>query len=157
MNAITIKLGTTQLTVTTEELLHAWLEKNITITQSAAHTPPAPASPITGERYIGAIMYADGTGHHIYRLPIQLGQTMTWNDAMDYAKEQGAELPDRVESALMFATREVGEFRAWPYWTRDQYAGNGDGAWCQTFNNGHQSYDHKDGSNCVVLVRRVAI
>jgi hypothetical protein len=110
-----------------------------------------------GERYIGTILRADGSGHHIYRLPIVRGQNMTWNDAMAYAKDQAAELPDRVEGALMFASREEAEYEEAWYWTREQHAGNDDYAWCQNFGYGYQSYYHKSLSNRVVLVRRVSI
>jgi hypothetical protein len=153
MNTVTIELGGAQLTVAIEELFRAWLEKHIT---QPALTLPQHA-PAADERYVGTIMRADGIGHHIYRLLIQRDQNITWYEAMIYAKEQGAELPDRVEGALMFATREDDEYEdAW-HWTRDQHASNDTYAVCQNFGTGLQGGDYKSGRNRVVLVRRVAI
>jgi hypothetical protein len=153
----TLDVGGAQLTVATESLFSAWLEKNLGIsTQPAAPQPVQPA-PAEGERYVGTIIRADGTGHHIYRLPLERGKKMKWAKALDYAKEKGAELPDRVESALMYATREEGEYEPEWHWTRDQHAGSVVYAWCQLFDGGGQYFSHKDGAYRVVLVRRVAI
>ncbi len=156
MNTTTLDVGGAQLTVATEALFRAWLEKNLGIPQPAAPQPIQPA-PGEGERYVGTIIRADGTGHHIYRLPIERGKKMKWAKAMEYAKEKGAELPDRVEGALMYATREDGEYEPEWYWTREQHAGYVDYAWCQDFGGGGQGDDRKDGDCRVVLVRRVAI
>lgn len=156
MNTTTLDVGGAQLTVATESLFRAWLEKNLGITQPAAPQPVQPA-PAEGERYVVTIIRADGTGHHIYRLPLERGKKMKWAKALEYAKEKGAELPDRVEGALLFATREEDEYEPEWYWTREQHAGNDACAWCQTFAGGTQDGYRKDDGYRVVLVRRVAI
>ncbi|MBI4997828.1 MAG: DUF1566 domain-containing protein [Rhodocyclales bacterium] len=156
MNTTTLDVGGAQLTVATEALFRAWLEKNLGITQPAVPQYPAPAAN-EGERYAGTIIRADGSGHHIYRLPMTVAIKVKWAEAMKFAEEQGAELPDRVEGAMLFATREKGEFEPEWYWTREQYAGYDGYAWCQYFGDGNQYSLHKDDDARVVLVRRVAI
>lgn len=156
MTTTTISMGGAQLTVETEALFRAWLEKSLGIPHLT--TPqPIPPTPAEGERYIGTIISADGSGHHLYRQPIERGKKMKWAKALEYATERRAEVPDRVESALMFATREEGEYESEWYWTREQLAGSVDSAWCQGFGSGSQDIIHK-GYDCrVVLVRRVPI
>lgn len=156
MSTTTLNLGAAQLTVETEALFRAWLEQNLGIAHPDATLPTHPA-PNEGERYVGTIIRVDGSGHHIYRMPIERGKEMKWDKALDYAAEKGGELPDRVESALLFATRDAGEFEHEWYWTREQHAGDVAYAWCQFFDDGDQSYDLKLNEHRVVLVRRVAI
>ena len=152
----TLDLGGAQLTVDTQALFRAWLEKTLGRSNAPTAQPTHPV-PNEGDRYVGAILRADGSGHHLYRLPLEKGLKKTWPEALAYATEQGAELPDRVESALLFNTREDGEFEREWYWTREQHAGDDAYAWCQTFGLGGQNYDLKDDELRVVLVRRVAI
>ena len=156
METTTLNIGGADVTVETKALFRAFLEKHLGIPQHPS-AQPAPPAPNEGERYVGTIVRADGTGHHIYRLPIEHGKKLSWAKAMEYAKEQGAELPDRVEGALLFATKEDCEFEAEWYWTREQHAGYDACAWCQYFLDGHQDYSPKGYDFRVVLVRRVAI
>ena len=107
------------------------------------------------ERYVGAIVRPDLTGYHLIRLPLDPDLEMKWKAAMAFAAKQDAELPNRVESALLFETREEGEFESDWYWTRDELAGNDGYVWCQHFGYGGQLYYHKDNQCRVVLVRRV--
>jgi hypothetical protein len=155
MNTTTMTIGSAQLTVDTQELFRAWLEKHVT-------RSPAPAPLIRpplneGERYVGAILRPDLTGYHLIRMPLTVAIKLKWKAAMDHAAEKGGELPDRPEAALLFATREEGEFAEEWYWTREQHAGSDDYAWCQNFAGGNQHGNHKDGQYRVVLVRRVPI
>ncbi len=154
---LTMDVGGAQLTVDTQALFRAWMEKHLpgdTTTAPGALTRP----PLRyGERYIGAILGDDGHGHHIIRPPYERDKQMTWNAAMEHAARDGAELPDRVESALLHAKREAGEFAEEYHWTREQLAGTESYAWIQSFDYGYQDSGHKDGEFRVVLVRRVAI
>lgn len=154
MTTTTLSIGGAQLTVATEELFRAWLAKHIT---------PAVAGPLArppmqeGERYAGAIVRPDLTGYHLIRMPLTAANKMKWKAAMDYAAKTGGELPDRPEAALLYATREEGEFAEEWYWTREQHAGDDGSAWCQSFAGGSQINTHKGGQYRVVLVRRVPI
>lgn len=101
-----------------------------------------------GERYIGGIVSADGTTTHIILLPGDI--EANWNDAMAWAKEQGGDLPTRVELALMFATAKD-EFKPSAYWSNQSESG---WAWYQNFNNGNQNNNHKSYEGAAVAVRR---
>lgn len=112
-----------------------------------------------GERLIATIIIPNGRREHIILMAkeVQTNKEMTWQAAMDFAKDAGGELPDRVESALLFATKEEGEFELDWYWTREQGAGFGSYAWVQSFDYGYQDDYRKDNKYRVVLVRRIAI
>ena len=129
------------------------------IIYASTSLPPLPGypSPKEGERYIGTILRAGGIGHHIFRISTTRGPRKTWQNALNYAAANGGELPDRVESALLFTTRAEGEFDPDWYWTREQHTEYGAFAWCQNFNNGNQNDHSKHSKLHVVLVRRVAI
>ncbi|MFA7278606.1 MAG: hypothetical protein WC100_00760 [Sterolibacterium sp.] len=153
---LTMDVGGAQLTVETQALFRAWMEKHLSGNTSSAD--PLNRPPLRyGERYVGAILGKDGHGHHVIRLPYERDKQLNWKDAMAYAAQEGAELPDRVESALLYAKREPDEYVAEYHWTREQDAGNESYAWLQSFLNGGQTIIHKDVKYRVVLVRRVAI
>lgn len=109
-----------------------------------------------GERYIGAIISADGSrSHHIILLPGE-AEAKNWQDATDWAASIGGELPDRVEGALLFATAQ-GEFKPDWYWTRETHSADPAFAWCQDFCNGYQTNDPKDDELRARAVRRLPI
>ncbi len=139
------------LMVATEELFRAWREKHITTPAVTIARP----SLQEGERYAGAIIRPDLTGYHLIRMPLTVAIKVKWQAAMDHAAEEGGELPDRPEAALLFATKEDGEFESDWYWTREQLAGYDGYAWCQLFGYGYRSLSHKNLQCRVVLVRRV--
>lgn len=72
-----------------------------------------------GEIYAGAIINPDGTGHHVILLPARDNKKFNWQDAMDLAKENGGDLPNRVESALLFNQCKDQFKKEW-YWTNEQ-------------------------------------
>lgn len=61
----------------------------------------------------------------------------TWQKAMDWAKEQGGELPSRFD-ALALYQNVPGEFKKDVYWTGVQHASGADYAWDQFFTSGYQ-------------------
>ncbi|HCE10887.1 MAG TPA: hypothetical protein DEQ40_20220, partial [Oxalobacteraceae bacterium] len=90
-----------------------------------------------GERYVGAIISADGTKRdHIILLPGEL-EGANWKDAMDWAKSLGGDLPNRCESALLFATLK-NEFKPEWHWTNEELASDPGYAWLQVFDDGFQ-------------------
>jgi hypothetical protein len=105
--------------------------------QSNTVTPPLLND---GEIYVGAIISADGSkNHHIILLPGE-SDDVEWKDAMEWAASIGGELPDRCESALLFATMKD-EFKPEWYWLREQHATYSIRAWCQDFSSGgHGNY-----------------
>ncbi len=110
----------------------------------------------TGERYIGTIISADGSrNHHIILLPGEQNN-VKWQAAMDWAASIGGELPDRCESALLFATMKD-EFESEWYWLREQHVSYSDYAWFQNFTSGNQSYSRKNDKLSARAVRRLII
>ena len=108
------------------------------------------------ERYVGTIISADGSrAHHLILLPGD-NDDADWQTQMDWAKSIGGELPDRVESALLFASMKD-EFKADWYWTREQHAALSIYAWMQLFNFGTQYGYRKGISYRARAVRRLAI
>ena len=109
-----------------------------------------------GEEYAGLIVSADGTKkHHLFLLPDER-ERINWEDAKAWAESIGGELPDRVESALLFATMKD-HFKPGWHWTRGQHAASFRYAWFQNFDHGSQgSYNINDEIRARAI-RRVAI
>ena len=115
--------------------------------------PYAPPALAEGEIYVGLIV-AGTRREHIVLLP---GDTEAkWTDAMKWAESIGGELPDRVESALLFATLKD-QFKPEWHWTREQHASYSDCAWMQGFDSGDQHGGHKVSSCRARAVRRSPI
>lgn len=109
-----------------------------------------------GERWVGAIISADGSKReHIILLPGEIGSA-NWNDAIAWAASIGGELPDRCEGALLFATMKDEFEPAW-HWTREQHAADSDYAWYQDFNYGTQYDSYKNHELRARAVRRLEI
>ena len=111
---------------------------------------------VEGEVYIGAIIGANGHGHHVILLEEHQKQSMKWSAAMDWAKSIGGDLPNRIEQTMLFDQHKSEFDNDW-YWSNAQHAAYPDFAWCQGFGYGLQ-YDHrKDGTLRARAVRRVLI
>ena len=113
--------------------------------------------PVTleGEIYAGSIINPDGTGHHVILLAGDKDDS-NWQDAMDWAKELGGDLPNRVETALLF-NQSKDQFKSEWYWTNEQRASSSDYAWFQHFDDGYQYYDSKGYELRARAVRRLII
>jgi hypothetical protein len=109
-----------------------------------------------GEKFVGAVISADGSLRHCLILLPGSNENIKWQGAMDWAKSIGGELPDRIESALLFATMKH-EFKKDYYWTREQHAEHADYAWMQYFGYGNQSYGRKVYEWRARAVRRLII
>jgi len=108
-----------------------------------------------GETYAGAIINPDGTGNHIILLTGDKDDG-NWDDAIEWAKSIGGDLPNRVESALLF-NQSKDQFKPEWYWTNEQHASHSSYAWCQGFSHGSQSYSTKFTELRARAVRRLAI
>lgn len=109
-----------------------------------------------GEKYVGTITSADGSrNHHIILLPGAVSDK-TWNAAKEWAESIGGELPDRVESALLFATMRDEFEEAW-HWTREANASDSGSAWSQGFYGGLQGCDDISTKLRARAVRRLII
>lgn len=129
---------------------------------STKKSAPKAAAPITitrpalakGEVYVGAILGADGKGHHIILLPGD--ESGTWQAMLDAAKKRGGDLPSRIEQAMLFAGHKDKFKREW-YWSNTPHASDPDYAWVQVFVYGSQYDYRKVNGYRARAVRRVAI
>ena len=110
-----------------------------------------------GEIYAGVSRDAEtGTWHHVALLP-QTSENLTWQQAIDWAKSIGGELPTRFESALLFANlRDKIDPDYW-YWTATEHASEPSWAWYQYFGNGGQYYIRELNRSRARAVRRVPV
>lgn len=107
-----------------------------------------------GELWVGTIVSSDLSKHeHIILMPGELEES-NWQDSMDWAKSIGGDLPNRCESALLFATMKDQFKQEW-HWTNEQNASNSDYAWLQSFDYGSQNTTHKSNEYRARAVRRV--
>lgn len=108
-----------------------------------------------GEIYAGAIINKDGVGHHVILLAGDKDDG-PWQEAMDWAKNLGGDLPNRVEQALLFDGCKA-EFKEDWYWSNTTHKNNAEWAWCQDFGNGYQVTTHKGRKLRARAVRRLPI
>lgn len=107
-----------------------------------------------GERYIGGIVDSAGVTTHIILLPGEFEGS--WKQSMEWAAEQGGDLPNRVEQALLFATAKDAFEPTW-YWSNTEHASDSGWAWVQDFNDGFQDGCHKGDYTRARAVRRLVI
>ena len=94
-----------------------------------------------GETYVGTIITPGEYGrYHLVQLPGE-AESINWKEALAWAKDAGGELPNRAESALLFATLKA-DFKEAAYWTREQHASASDCAWSQDFDDGSQDFSY---------------
>lgn len=108
-----------------------------------------------GEVHVGTIINADGKGYHLILLPGDAAE-QTWQDAINWATMNGGELPNRFETALMFA-RIKSEFQNDWYWTCEQHEDDPAYAWMQSFLSGYQYCRRKSIQGRARAVRRLVI
>lgn len=109
-----------------------------------------------GEKFAGVIVSADGKYRHALILLPGEAEPNNWQAQMDWANSIGGDLPDRVESALLFATLRD-EFQPEWYWTNEQHASDSDYAWLQYFGYGYQFNIRKSDGYRARAVRRSPI
>ena len=108
-----------------------------------------------GERYAGMVLDQDGTLlHHLVLMAQRPDEDLNWQDAMDWAKKIGGELPTRQEQALLFANCKPHLESAW-HWSCQTYEGDASFAWLCYFGHGTQLNRHKSYEGSAVAVRRI--
>ena len=142
----TLNIGGAELTVETSALFRAWFERHLGQPVRPSFKIPV-ARP--GERYLGSIIEPNGRVRHTFLMPGD--EEKNWQDGMEWAKNLGGDLPDRIEQAMLHAFMPE-EFRKEAYWSNTQHAGYSDYAWCQHFGNGGQIISCK---SCELRVRPV--
>ena len=131
-----------------------------TKTAAARKATAAPATitlPVLGKGEFNAgLIFKDGAPSHWLVLLPGHAKDVTWEQAKEFAKKAGGELPTRPEQALLFANCKA-EFEERWYWSGEQHADDADYAWSQYFSNGYQGCSHVSGRYRARAVRRVAI
>ena len=111
-----------------------------------------------GEHYAGLSRDHDtGAWHHVVLLPATTDKDLTWQQAIDWAKSVGGELPTRFESALLYANLRDKLNRDEWHWTATPFASDERFAWLQLFHDGFQDFNLKGGYYRAVAVRRVPV
>ncbi len=165
-DAVTFTVAGASVTLPPATLTALWLEK--------LRGDPAPIASKRGQPSIGSAWAGKGgiyagtvrgdVGQPDYGLVVLDAERndITWNDAMKWAASldvaglRDFTLPLRKEQAILFGN--VPElFAKEAYWSREEHASDSDSAWCQSFDNGNQSYGRKDGELRARAVRRVPI
>ena len=156
----TLELSGAKLTVPTEDLFRAWMRERV-----ALPAPPAPEQLQTilqlpmlddGEVYVGAFVSADGQHrHHTILLPFDRDDA-PWEEHMAWAKDQGFDLPNRLELLMMWSTMRQ-RFQKAAYWSNEAHHDDSSYAWCQYFYSGFQDDYRKSAALRAVAVRRSPI
>lgn len=117
--------------------------------QAAALAAPEHLKLAEGEIYRGVTLH-EGKPAHLIELPGEF--TGTHSEAAAWAKEQGGELPSRIDGIVLFDGK-CGWARDW-YWLAPQPAGDAVCAWYQYFGSGTQSWDYVSNRDRARAVRR---
>lgn len=128
------------------------------MTTKTPKTIPLPRmhSTYAGGTVMGVMAGENGQADYLLLdLGVEPKDDVTWQEALDWAKSVGGELPTRREQAMLFANRREGQYMKRWYWSCEPYGGDGRYAWLQHFTSGYQYDGHKDGSNRARAVRRV--
>ena len=109
------------------------------------------------ETHAGLILGKDGQpDHHLFLLPAKPEKNMNWNDAMQWARSVGGDLPTRNEQSLLFANCKE-EFESNWYWSNEQLDNDPYYVWVQNFIHGNQYGYHKSYECRARVVRRIYI
>ena len=107
---------------------------------------------LPGETWIATLVADDGkTKYHLTVLDGDNDEA-DWDTQMRWAKEQGGDLPDRVEQAILFKYAKH-LFKGEAYWSNTQYSSLN--AWYQDFDSGYQYYGNKSSELRARVVRRL--
>ena len=109
-----------------------------------------------GERYIATLIDAvSQQGYHLILLPGD-AEPANHDTQLAWAKENGGDLPTRVEQALLWE-KARNEFQQDWYWSNEKHHVNASYAWYQLFSYGGQSSHHINGELRARAVRRSII
>jgi len=115
---------------------------------------PALGTPLDTGIFSGITTAKDGTHHAVVLLPGN-GTKLNWKNAMDWAKDQGGDLPTRPVAAILFANVKSALPESGWHWTNEaSYASY---AWGCGFYGGYQSHDHKSHEGNAVAVRLIPL
>lgn len=126
-------------------------------TNPAAAIPmPRINSTYAGGEVMGVMAGQDGKPDYLLiDLGVEPANDVTWQEALDWAKSVGGELPTRREQSVMFGNRREGQYQPRWYWSCEQCAGDERCAWVQNFYDGYQLFTRKVDHLRARAVRRV--
>jgi hypothetical protein len=108
-----------------------------------------------GETHLCAFLNKDGTTTHTI-LMADTKSDINWQNAMEWAKELGGDLPSRAELILLYENHPD-KFEQRSYWSNTQHASLSDYAWYQLFYDGGQDNWLKYDELRARAVRRLVI
>ena len=119
---------------------------------------PTLGAEFEGGIFCGLTTKPDGTHHAVVLLPDAPAERLNWADATSWAEGlgNGAQLPSRPVSALLFANAKAQFEEAW-YWTCETHVENSSCAWDQYFGNGLQVSNHKSYAGRARAVRLIQL
>ena len=159
VETVSLRIGNGTLTVPAADLAKAWIERELSASRSTQQASTTSVDlPAIGRKwrdgiYAGITLYDNAPQALILVHGEFRGR---WGDAISWARQQGGELPSRVDGLVLCATMK-GEFGSDWYWTSEPCAGYADYAWIQSFSYGNQSYYRKSDLYRARVVRRVPI
>ena len=119
------------------------------------HAPAVPAL-LEGETYVKTLINAEsGVGYHLTLLALR-DKRDNWQAQKDWAAGLDADLPNRIESAILQAEMAP-RFEKAGYWTNEQHSSEPGWAWYQNFNYGYQYDTHTVYELFACAVRRLPI
>ena len=114
---------------------------------------PAIGAALAGGTFAGLTTLPNGTHHAVVLLPGK-GDDLTYQQAGEWAKEQGGVLPTRPVAALLFANVQAQLQPEW-HWTADEHSASY--AWYCTFDEGSQGLTLKSYEGSAVAVRLIPL
>ena len=108
-----------------------------------------------GEIYVGHYGTTPNETIHVILLPGD-NDDASWQHQKEWAASIGAELPTRLEQALLWQNCREEHKKDW-YWSSEAHVSDAGYAWCQDFYDGYQ-YSHYHGDRLRArAVRRVVV
>ncbi len=123
---------------------------------TSAATLPKIGAKAAGMTYAGVITAPDGLVYALCLLDDKPSKSLSWDEAMSWAKSVESDLPTRPEAALLFANLQPSLEKSW-HWTNETAYWNSSYAWYCDFYGGYQDGYHKSAEGAAVAVRRFAI
>lgn len=123
------------------------------MTSTTLATLPTIGAALAGGTFAGLTTLPNGTHHAVVLLPGK-GDDLTWQQAGEWAAEQGGALPTRPVAALLFANAKAQLQPEW-HWTADEHSASY--AWYCYFFNGTQNDDLKSSEGSAVAVRLIPL
>lgn len=127
-----------------------------TAAQATLSTLTALGQPWPGIAGTYAGVTTDKTGALYALVLVDAKLNVAWRPAMNWAASIGADLPTRVEAAMLFANIREQLVKDW-HWTNETHDSDASFAWYCHFNSGYQDFSHKVEEGAAVAVRRFVL